>query len=525
MKFLTATAAVMLVACATPPPPQTADTKKSEVDALRSEARGLIEQQQELSYRAWANGDAVNLSETYRGHDKLFSLASAQRLLAALNDARDADFARAVRYLRRYVLGQIVERELSPLSDALEQIQERETFALDAQVIPYAQLQTRLANEADPIQRRRLYDAAAGVAAKANAVHEQLDKKVKDIAHDLGFASELELASELRGVDVSTLEGTARTLLEQTDAVFITTLHQVAAAQVGLDVDKLHPADNPRLLRTTRFDNSFPDNAELTSVQATLGGLGLRFESFPSLKLDGERRAKKNPVPFVFPVLVPGDVRLSYMPRGGVIAYQNLFHEVGLGLMYASTATPWFELKYLGSRTVSETYGFALQRLLSQPEWVKSNLPRLPTGEQKEYLRLQTLRQLFVARRYASKILFELALHSGQAADPAKLYQNLMSRAYGYRVDDAAAQRWSLDHDPLFDSAEIFRAWLLEAMLDASLETSLGDRWFERKEAGEFLGQLWSQGLKPTPEEIAAQLHATTIDASAFIARLKRRLQ
>ena len=525
MKFFIALVTASLLACATPPPPPTAETRKNEVDALRSEARLLIQQQQELSYRAWANGDEVNLSETFRGHERLFSSETAQRLLATLNDAHDADFARAVRYLRRYILSQIVQRELSALSDQLEQISSQETFALDAQLIPYPQLQTRLANEADPAQRRRLYDAAAPIAAKLNGVHEQLDKKVKEVARDLGFASELELASELRAVDVSTLEGTARALLNQTDAMFIAMLHQVAATQVGLDVDKLTPADNPRLLRTARFDASFPDGNELSTLQSTLLGMGLRFEALPSLKLDGQKRARKNPVPFVFPVNAPSDVRLSYVPRGGVIAYQNLFHEIGIGMMYASDATPWFEFNYLGSRTVSETYGFTMQRLLSQPEWVKSNLSRLPAGEQKEYLRLQSLRQLFVARRYAAKILFELALHSGQAADPAKLYQNLLSRAYGYRVDDAAAQRWSLDHDPLFESAEVFRAWLLEAMLDAWLENSLGDRWFERKESGDLLRHLWSQGLEPTPEEIAQQLHATTIDASAFIARLKRRLQ
>lgn len=526
MKFFTVLATVSLFACATAAqPPQTAETRKNEVDAMRAEARTLIQQQHELAYRAWANGDEVNLSETYRGHEKLFSVESAQRLLTALNDAHEPDFARAVRYLRRYILSQIVQRELSALTDQIEAIQSQETFALDGQVIPYPQLQTRLANEADPTQRRRLYEAAAAVAAKLNGVHEQLDKKVRDVAHDLGFASELELASELRGIDVSTLEKTARALLDQTDAMFITMLHQVATTQVGLDVDKLHPADNPRLLRTSRFDASFPDLAELSTLQSTLMGMGLRLESVPSLRIDGQKRPKKNPVPFTFPVVVPNDIRLSYVPRSGVIAYQNLFHEVGLGMMYAGTTTPWFEFNELGSRTVSETYGFTLQRLLSQPEWVKSNLPRLPTGEQKEYLRLQSLRQLFVARRFAAKILFELALHSGQAADPAKLYQNLLSRAYGYRVDDAAALRWSLDHDPLFESADVFRAWLLEAMLDASLENSLGDRWFERKESGERLRALWAQGLKPTPEEVATQLHASGIDCSAFIARLKRRLQ
>ena len=61
MKFFIALATASLFACAPPPPPATAETRKSEVDALRSEAGALLQQQQELAYRAWANGDEVNL--------------------------------------------------------------------------------------------------------------------------------------------------------------------------------------------------------------------------------------------------------------------------------------------------------------------------------------------------------------------------------------------------------------------------------------------------------------------------------
>ncbi len=515
----------LIVACTNAPPPQTVEDKQREVDAFRGEARTLIESQQERAYHAWADGQDAHLAETYRGHEKLYSVETTKKLLAVINQAQDADFSRAVRYLRRHLLSALTGHELVAWSDPIDALEDKATFSLDNQTYRYAELTSLLAKEPDAARRRRLYDAASPVADQLNTAHQTLDAKVTEVAHTLGFTDALELAGELRGIDVSTLEGTARALLDQTDAFYIATLHQVSASQLQLDADKLTPADNPRLLSTARFDASFPAEAELPTLQKTLAGMDLPLEHFPMVKLDGEVRPKKNPLPRTFAVLVPGDIRLTYEPKVGVIAAQNLFHELGLAIAYADSTTPWFEFKMLGSDSVRQAPGFLLQRLLSNPEWVKTYLVRLPSAEQKEYLRLQTLRQLFVARRYAAKILFELALHSGQANDPAKLYQNLLSRAYGYRVDEAAAQRWALDHDPLFESVPVFRAWLLEAMLDAKLEKTYGDRWFERKEVGRFLKDLWSSGEKPSAEEVAEQLGAKSIEPTAFVQRLKQRLR
>lgn len=499
-----------------------APAPRSDIDRIRSETQALIEEQNKQRYNEWAQGIAANLPETYRNHEKLVSAETSYRLLTTINQTNDSRFGKAIRYLRAWVIEQVIGRDLLPILDQIEAAEEAPVTYGD-QTFPFEQLTRRLAKEPDSEKRKAIFQAALPVADQLAQLHVEHGRKAREAAKLIGFVSDIELVNELRATDVAAAGPVAQQLLNETDALYISTLKSLGKSLVGIEADKMRPSDNPRLMRQVSYDVAIPAETLLPTVEKTFAALGFELKP-PFVNIDGLATSGKNPLTAAFPVSVPKDVRISFSPIGGVGPLESLLHESALALQWASNKSPWFEFQQLGNPTVRESFAFLFRRLAGNPIWVEANLTRLNEAQRKDYVRWQAFRQLLTARRHASRVLFNLAVASQQTTDPAALYQNLMSRAYGYRVDETDRRYWAADHDLDFESLDYFRAWMLEASIESSLELRFGDHWFDKKDAGTWLRDTWALGSELTTEDMLARVDLKALDVNAFVARIKKRL-
>ena len=68
--------------------------------------------------------------------------------------------------------------------------------------------------------------------------------------------------------------------------------------------------------------------------------------------------------------------------------------------------------------------------------------------------------------------------------------------------------------DSGFYSADYLRAWIRHAQLRAHLIDQVGEDWWRSPKTGEILRALFSEGTKPSSEEIAARLGYQALDTA-----------
>jgi hypothetical protein len=81
-------------------------------------------------------------------------------------------------------------------------------------------------------------------------------------------------------------------------------------------------------------------------------------------------------------------------------------------------------------------------------------------------------------------------------------------------------QSWLADVDGGFYVACYLRAWALDAHWRRALRSRFGESWFERRDAGEWLIELWRQGQRRDAEELLAEALGEELDFSLLATEL-----
>ena len=250
------------------------------------------------------------------------------------------------------------------------------------------------------------------------------------------------------------------------------------------------------------------------ALKKTLLGMGFDVDKQGNLQMHTKALEKKNPRAVCFAIRAPEDVRISIKPQGGKDDYSALFHEMGHAEHFANSKTPIWEFQQLGSNAVTEGYAYLFEGLVENPIWLKENTT-LSDKERRKYLRHAVFSNLYMMRRYMSKVIFEVKLHQGDE-DPQKLYQTLMSKGYGFNLTEEESLRYLSDVDPLLYSADYAQAFFLQAMLEKTLTKKFGKKWWTKKQAGDFLKGLYAQGNSLSGQELAVLLGYDGISAKAL---------
>jgi hypothetical protein len=384
----------------------------------------------------------------------------------------------------------------------------------DGEEVPYREVTPRILNEPDRDRRRRLYDARCAVTAEhMNPLHERADARLRELVGDLGAGSTLELYERF-GYDPCGLHRSTEAFLADTDALYRRNIDAELRARVGMPLAEARPPDLARMWRAPELDAAFPPERALPALRETLAALGIDLDAQQNVELDVEARPGKRPRAFCAPIRVPDRVVLVMLPQGGQDDYRALFHEAGHAEHFAGMPAGLpAEDRLLGDNAVTEGFAFLFEHLLADPAWRRARLDDDAPG----YARFAALYRLFLIRRYAAKLAYELELHSRNASRerlPAR-YAELLSGAVGVPYPETD---YLEDVDDGFYCASYLRAWAFDAQLADHLRGRFGHAWFAEASAGELLREMWSTGQSLRAEALLRRVAGVELDFAVLTA-------
>jgi hypothetical protein len=215
-------------------------------------------------------------------------------------------------------------------------------------------------------------------------------------------------------------------------------------------------------------------------------------------------------------------VRMALQPQGGQDDYGAALHEMGhvQHFVHMAPRLPPAD-RYVGDPTVTEGWAGLFKSLMSEPDWLAGEL-RMPRDVVASWIDYAAFLKLFMIRRYAAKLLYELRLHGGGEWTVHRAeYAGLLGLLTGVRTPDS---RFLADVDDGLYAARYLRAWQFEASVGSALRDRFGTAWWRNREAGDFLRGLWRGGLGPSAEDVVASLGYDHLDWRPVLRQIRAQL-
>ncbi|WP_233595523.1 MULTISPECIES: chromosome segregation protein SMC [Corallococcus] len=529
---LLAAALCLLGAChkappAAPVPPLSEEQQLTgEVNALSKEAALLLEEQHRLVWDFWTEGKVADIAATYSGKEALFSLENLRRIDRLRHLTKEPRELRALTALHGHFAGEFLARELAEYNDASANLEAALRLTVDGREVRYRDMERLLANEKSAAKRKALYAAATPALTRLNQTLYRKAERTEELVKQMGFESYEAFGSELRQADLERLAQLAEEVLQATQEPYKLVMERLSQRELGLPFAQITRADIPRLFRSREVEDAFPKGESLAKAQATVAGLGIDLAALPNVKVDARDLPRKNPRPLAMAVRVPSDVRLSFKPGTGVLHQGRVLHEVGHLLHVAFTQEPRFELAQLGNPTVGEAYSALFEDLLEDPVWLEEHAGVLGDNDKRtQFLAASSAHKLYLIRHAAGRLLYQLELHRRVEVDPRELYRALMARAGAMPMTEDDVERYLVEQEDFYQSADSFRAWFLAGQLQGQLKARFGPAWWHAPEAGAFLKELWARGTAPSARELTQALGENGLAPDVLLLRLSTTLQ
>jgi hypothetical protein len=321
-------------------------------------------------------------------------------------------------------------------------------------------------------------------------------------------------------VPLAEVAALAERVLAATEAPYRAALEPLGKKEVALALADLRRADAPRLLRTGDVDTYFPKEKAAERLQAALAGLGFDPTALPQLTVDAAPHARKAPRALALVVEPSKDVHLSVRPEAGLGAAAQALHEAGHAVAWAVLA-PGPEATWQSGGAVHEAAGFLLEDLLDDPRFaVRAGVPEVKAAA---HARMSAVRKLYLLRRLAGRVLFEVAFRGG-AAKPDEVYREVMGRALLFPAGPEDAGRWVAEPGDLLAAADDLRGLLGAYQLEAALAAAHGQEWWADPRTAAKL-RAWFGAAPSTFEEWIVASAGAACSPDAAVAVLQARLQ
>ncbi len=245
--------------------------------------------------------------------------------------------------------------------------------------------------------------------------------------------------------------------------------------------------------------------------------MGVDPDAGGRIRYDTGERDGKRARAFCAPVRVPAEVYLVLRPHGGQTDYRTLLHELGHALHFANVAPDApFEYRWLGDNSITEGYAMLFDHHMQDARWLM-RYTSLTKSDAGTVLRAVGLEELHFLRRYCAKLLYELALYSGDVSWESlpDRYVDTLTGATLFRYDTADA---FIDVDPRFYAARYLRAWQLQALLRETLTERFDEDWFRNPRAGPWIvSQLFCEGQRELAQELAARVSSRPLSFAPLV--------
>jgi hypothetical protein len=487
-------------------------TAPAALDAYREEADRFIAALDEEYYLHFAGlKESFELTPIYERYADLATLDACRRLADAA-ESGNRGTVELWRFACEGYLGDLTRQE----GEAIAGLEASLEAEIEGRKVGFRMLRPEMANEPDRGRRERLDQARVELTESGlNPHHVRIGETRRDAVRRLGAETYRELYTRF-GFPLDELAGQCERFLEQTEDLYVAALDQLLRRRVGVSLEDARRWDLPRLFRATEWDSGFSTEAMVPALEATLNSLGIDLRGQENVHLDLETRPTKTPRAFCAPIEVPDRVVLVIQPMGGPDDWHALFHEAGHTEHYAHTSADLpVEARRLGDNAVTEGWAMLFELLVNEPEWLSR---RLDFARPEEFASEAAAGLLYFVRRYAAKFLYEQELHAGAELEA-------MPGRYVERMHDAlkiepSAVDYLADVDAGFYSSSYLRAWAFESLLRGFLREEFGRTWFTRPEAGSLLRELWSEGQRPTADELIDDVAGATLDLDAVRERI-----
>lgn len=493
--------------------------------------------------------ETYNSQEIYAKYPILSDETTFKRLKTLYDQNPDNE---ETRRLFTSVLGTYIGSQLAEQSDAFQNAKNqlkinvsglglKQADGAELSELLYEDVSEWLKKTADKPTRQALYDRmAAAYTEQLSQRFIELFQKENRMLAELGYSDVIAFYAQTSGHNLKKLGENGKKLVDETEALYASLMGAHYHRATGLDFKKdATRADISYVLHgkasgeMDEINAQFPQSKLVPLARHTFDGLGLDFSKLAlevnfadrvsyeqevvsktdsaspgdaplrRILLDIANREGKRSRAYVYPAAVPSEIYLSVKPEGGLDDYSAFFHESGHAQHFAyENPKLSFALALMGNNTTTETYAYLFQNLFMNRHWLM-HMAGLSEAQATLAVQRRALEDLYMLRRYASKMQFELALFDrvnepGYPLDEkGGIYANLLSRGCGFKYD---AEGWTRDVDAGFYVADYFTAWSLEAQLREYLcqhfgspETQ-GENWYANPKAGAFLKSLWADG-------------------------------
>jgi oligoendopeptidase F len=462
--------------------------------------------------------DEVNLSPIYDRYGFLFTKGLILALKEKWEHAKGEE-ERKLRYLQQFFASRYLVSTAKELTEKADTMESKATIRLNGETIPFRQSAARGISEPSREKRSKIHEARNEVIEKINVLGLARTEKLHETSKELGYANYATLFETVRGIDFRQLEKLMQDFIAKTESIYVSRMENALLDKVGVRLDEAELHDVAFLLRAREFDEYFPKEGAVKALCKMLAALGFCLEEQKNIMIDMEERPTKSPRAFCSAIRVPQEVKIVIMPQGGQDDYASLFHEAGHA-EHCAHMSPKLAVEYkrLGDDSVSEAFAYFLEYLLTDENWLNQNIPM---KEVDEYLDFFSLGKLHWLRRYGAKLSYELELHTADTLEGMdEVYKKTLEKTLKYKHPK---NRYLLDWDDGFYCTQYLRAWIFEEQLKATLKEKFGEEWFNSKEAGAFLKNLWAYGQKYDAVELVRMLGYEDLSIEPLLSSLQKR--
>jgi hypothetical protein len=446
--------------------------------------------------------------------------------LAALREAEDGssegDERERLYRLRKTCEAGLISAELAAREDALENAILAARVEFKNEELPLRTAQARLAVLPEYADREELGRLSTDLSATFNGERlevlcagEELEAEGTGSSDPIARTEE-EKAISLRGLERALAEASAAA-----ESVYRTLREAWFERLLGPEREALPSSSHVAYLRRlSPLESIYTKERAVPICMDTLKRLGLDLEAEPNIKLDLDDRPQKSPRACVIPADPPKIVHLITRAQGGLHDYQAFLHEAGHALHYAGVdpSLPYTFRNISRDHALTEIYSYIVEAISREPAW-HARYFDLPDEQAAENAEATVFMEALLFRRYVAKLQFELEFWArfGEDGGTSEGYSERLTEATGmvYREEGYLA-----DMDAGFYSADYLRAWIRAAQLRAYLEREIGEEWWADARTGERLRALFTEGTRPSSEEIAGRLGFDPLDTRPLLAEL-----
>jgi hypothetical protein len=461
-------------------------------------------------------------AEIVARYGDLFTREQLDSLRSAADEAAGGDERERLYRLQKTCEAGIVAAELADREDQLENVILAARVDFQGEELPLRSAQAKLAVISRYGDREELGRLTAERSAEFNDDRLDVLRVGEELEADVSGEPDPVVRNEQeKGISLRELEAALAQASERSTAAYVLLRERWFERLLGPDREQAPSSYHVSYLRRlSPLEATYTKDRAVEVCMDTVKRLGFDLEHESHIKLDLDDRPQKSPRACVIPSDPPTLVHLITRAQGGLHDYQAFLHEAGHALHYAGCDPdlPYTFRNLSRDHALTELYSYIFEAITREPEWHAHHFG-LSDEQARQNADATTFLESLLFRRYTAKLQFELEFWSrfNDEGGSEAGYSERLSAATGvhYRGDGYLA-----DMDAGFYSADYLRAWIRSAQLRDYLVRELGPDWWRSAETGERLRDLFSEGTRPTSEEVAARLGYEPLDTAPLLAEL-----